>query len=64
MLRIVLPFPLALPTIHIVSIEIVILIKIIVVVNVDVAAVPIAISPVATPGAPGGGSQRDSRSPC
>jgi hypothetical protein len=64
MLRIVLPFTLALTAIHIVSIEIVILIKIIVVVNVDVAAVPIAIAPVATPSAPSGGSQRDSRSPC
>jgi hypothetical protein len=47
-----------------VAIEIVVLIEIIVVVDVDVpAVVPIAIAPVATPGAPRGSAQRDSCAP-
>jgi hypothetical protein len=63
MLWVVLPVTLsALPSVD-VAIEIVVLIKVIVVVDVDVAAVPIAIAPVATPGAPGSCTQRDTRSP-
>jgi hypothetical protein len=42
---------------------IVVPVKIIVVVDIDVATVPIAISPVAAPSAPGSGTQRYSRSP-
>jgi hypothetical protein len=47
-----------------VAIEIVVLIEIIVVVDIDVpAVVPIAVAPVATPSAPSGCTQRDSRAP-
>jgi hypothetical protein len=61
-LRIVLPITLSLATD--VTVKIVVLIEIIVVVNVDVAAVvPIAIAPVAAPSPPGGGAERNSRTP-
>jgi len=46
-----------------VAVEIIVAIEIIVVVDLDVATVPIAIAPVATPSAPSGGTQRDSRAP-
>jgi hypothetical protein len=45
------------------AVEIVVAIEIIIVVDVHVAAVPIAIAPVAAPGAPRGGPQRNSRAP-
>jgi hypothetical protein len=45
------------------SVETVVLIEIIIVVDGDVAAAPIAISPVAPPSAPSGGTHRNSRSP-
>ena len=62
MLRIVLPISISLAID--VPVKIVVLIEIIVVVNVDVAAVvPIAIAPVAPPGTPGGGAERNSRTP-
>jgi hypothetical protein len=60
MLRIVLPVA-ALATD--VAVEIVVAIEIIFVVDVDVATIPIAIAPVAAPGAPRGGTQRNSRAP-
>jgi hypothetical protein len=60
-LRIVLPVA-ALATD--VAVEIVVAIEIIVVVDVDIAAVPIAVAPVATPRAPSGGTQCNSRAPC
>jgi hypothetical protein len=68
-LWVVLPVTLALPSVHIIPIKIVLIeivvpVKIIVVVDVDVAAVPIAIAPMATPSAPSGGPQRNSRAPC
>ena len=63
MLWVVLPVTLSALSPVDVAIEIVVLIKVIVVVDIDVAAVPIAIAPVATPGAPGCGTQRDSRAP-
>jgi hypothetical protein len=63
-LGIVLPITLSL-AVHVpVYVFIIVPVKIIVVVDVDVAAVPIAIAPVAAPGAPGSGTQRDSRAPC
>jgi len=46
-----------------VHVLIVVPVKIVVVVDVDVATVPIAIAPVATPSAPRGSTQRNSRSP-
>jgi hypothetical protein len=60
-LRIVLPVA-ALATD--VAVEIVVAIEIIFVVDVDVATIPIAIAPVAAPGAPSSGTQRNSRAPC
>jgi hypothetical protein len=45
------------------AVEIVVAIEIIIVVDVHVAAVPIAIAPVAAPGAPRGGPQRNSSAP-
>jgi hypothetical protein len=62
MLRVVLP-PVALASLTAVNVPIGILIVIIVVIDVDVAVAPIAIAPVATPSTPGGGTQRNSRSP-
>ncbi|PYK15824.1 MAG: hypothetical protein DME55_13195, partial [Verrucomicrobia bacterium] len=60
MLRIVLPVAaLAID----VAVEIVVTIEIVSVIDLDVAAVPIAIAPVAAPGAPGGGTQSNSRAP-
>jgi hypothetical protein len=61
MLRIMLPITLSLAAD--IAVEIVVLIEIIIVVDLDVATVPIAIAPVPPPGAPSGGTQRDSRSP-
>jgi len=46
-----------------VAVEIIVAIEIIVVVDVDIAAVPIAIAPVAAPGAPGRGTQSNSSAP-
>ncbi len=63
MLRVVLPF-VALASLTPVHVLVVVPVEIIVVVDVDVAAVPIAIAPMATPSAPGGGTQRDPRAPC
>jgi hypothetical protein len=60
-LRVVLPV--ILPSVDVVPVEVVVTIEIIIVVNIDVAAVPIAIAPVATPSAPSGGTQRNSRAP-
>jgi hypothetical protein len=52
-----------LAAIDVIAVEIVVPIKIIIVIDVDVAAIPIAIAPVAAPSAPGGGAQRNSRTP-
>jgi hypothetical protein len=60
-LRVVLPIA-ALATD--VAVEIVVAIEIIIVVDVNVATVPIAIAPVAAPGAPSRRSQRNSSAPC
>jgi hypothetical protein len=46
-----------------VAVEIVVTIEIVSVIDLDVAAVPIAIAPVAAPGAPSGGTQSNSRAP-
>jgi hypothetical protein len=46
-----------------VAVEIVVTIKIVIVIDLDVATIPIAIAPVATPGAPSGRTQRNSRAP-
>src|SRR4029434_10307448 len=46
-----------------VAVEIVVTIVIIIVVDLDVATVPIAIAPVATPSAPSGGTESNSRTP-
>src|SRR4029077_2020206 len=45
-------------------VEVVVAIEIIIVVDVDTSAVPIAITPVAAPSPPSGGTQRNSRAPC
>ena len=63
MLRIVLPV-VALASLTPIDVLIVVSIEIIVVIDVDVAAVPIAIAPVAAPGAPSSGTQRNSGAPC
>jgi hypothetical protein len=62
-LRVVLP-PVALASLTAVDVSVGVSVEIIVVVDVDVAMAPIAIAPVATPSAPSGGTQRDSRAPC
>jgi hypothetical protein len=59
-LRVVLPVPALAAD---VAVKIIGAIKIIFVVNVDIAAIPIAIAPVAAPSTPGGGTQRNSRTP-
>jgi hypothetical protein len=46
-----------------VAVEIVVAVVIIIVVDLDVATIPIAIAPVATPSAPSGGAERNSRTP-
>jgi hypothetical protein len=46
-----------------VAVEIVVAVEIIIVVDLDVATIPIAIAPVATPSAPSGRTQRNSRAP-
>ena len=61
MLRIVLPITLSLAAD--IAVEVVVAIEIIIVVDVDISAVPIAIAPVATPRAPSGRTQRNSRAP-
>ena len=63
MLRVMLPL-VALASLATVHVLVVVPIEIIVVIDVDVAAVPIAIAPVAAPGAPRGGPQRNSGAPC
>jgi len=61
-LGVMLPIPLSLAID--VPVKIVVLIEIIVVVNVDVAAiVPIAVAPMTAPSTPGGGAERNSRTP-
>jgi hypothetical protein len=62
MLRVMLPV-VALATLATVHVLIVVPVEIIVVIDVDAAAVPIAIAPVAAPGAPSGGPQRNSGAP-
>ena len=62
MLGVMLPV-VALPSLPSVHVFVVVPVKIIVVVDVHVATVPIAIAPVAAPGAPSGGTQCDSRAP-
>src|SRR5207342_196571 len=63
-LGIVLPITLSL-AVHVpVYVFIVVPVKIIVVVDIDVATVPIAIAPMAAPGAPSSGTERDSCAPC
>jgi hypothetical protein len=47
-----------------VAIKIIVTIEIVSVVDLHVAAVPIAITPAATPGPPSSGTQRNSRAPC
>jgi hypothetical protein len=46
-----------------VDVPVYVFVVIIIVVDVDAAAIPIAIAPVATPRAPSGGTQRNSRAP-
>jgi hypothetical protein len=46
-----------------VTVEVVVAIEIIIVVDVDISTIPIAIAPVAAPGAPSGRTQRNSRAP-
>jgi hypothetical protein len=46
-----------------IAVEIVVAIEIIIVVDLDVATIPIAIAPVATPSAPSGRTERNSRAP-
>jgi hypothetical protein len=53
----------ALASLSPVNVPVYVFVKIIVVVNVDVTAVPIAITPVAAPSAPSGGTERNSRTP-
>jgi len=46
------------------AVEVIVAIKIIIVVDVDIPAAPVAVAPVAAPGAPRGGTQRNSGAPC
>jgi hypothetical protein len=54
-LRIVLPVT-SLSAIDVIAVEVVVTIEIVVVINIDVSAIPIAITPVAAPSAPRGGT--------